>query len=207
MEGLVERPVVSNTVERESFLGVSRDLPYNASMNTSNGIPRQFRGKDWSVASAWRSDQLRTPAGGLLIVVNRQMPKAIEHRRERSHMTLIVFHWRLRYSQKAQNQAFREGREASVDDMIADGNEEPLYSCSVFAVPPCTPMERHKLRRLIERAGFRRDEASGTWTARCEGETSAVALKAGLDAARFCHVHYHDIPPAFIVDVNLDGLL
>ncbi|WP_327212320.1 hypothetical protein U8Q06_12250 [Rhizobium beringeri] len=122
-------------------------------------------------------------------------------------MTIIVFHWQRSYSEKAQIQASLDGREASIDDMIADGNEEPLYSCSAFAVPSGTAVERHQLRRLVETAGFRKDTASGTWVAPHEGETSAVALKAALETDAISHVHYHDIPLTFIVGVNLDGLL
>ena len=44
--------------------------------------------------------------------------------------------------------------------MIADGNEEPMYSCTAFAVPPGTDADRDRLRLLLEAAGFRKDSIS-----------------------------------------------
>ncbi len=122
-------------------------------------------------------------------------------------MMVIVFHWQRSYSQKAQRRAFLEGREPTVDDMIADGNGEPQYRFSAFAVPPGTEAERRPLLRLVEGAGFRKDKASTTWVALHEGEASTVALKAALEAARIRAFHYHDVPLAFIIEVNSDGLL
>ncbi|MGO8594596.1 hypothetical protein ACDA55_02535 [Rhizobium ruizarguesonis] len=94
-----------------------------------------------------------------------------------------------------------------MDDMIADSNEEPLYSCTAFAVPPGTGTDRHRLRLLIEAAGFRKESNSRTWVAPKVGEASAVALNAVMEDAAIAAVHYHDVPSIFIVSVHVDGIL
>lgn len=124
-----------------------------------------------------------------------------------SPTSMIVFHWRCLYSQAAQIQATLEGREPTIEDAIADGNEEPLYSCTAFAVPPGINADRDRLRLLLEAAGFRKDAASATWVARHAGEAPAVALKAILENAAVAAVHYHDVPSVLIVGVHVDGLL
>ncbi|MGO7788368.1 hypothetical protein ACC703_12915 [Rhizobium ruizarguesonis] len=122
-------------------------------------------------------------------------------------MPTIVFHWQRTYSQAAQIQAKLEGREPTMEDMIADGSRQPVYSFSAFAVPPGTDQERQQLRRLIKTAGFRSDKPSAAWVAPEGGEAPAVVLKVALEDARVSAVHYYDIPLTFTVSVNLDGLL
>ncbi|TBG85566.1 hypothetical protein ELG69_16390 [Rhizobium leguminosarum] len=122
-------------------------------------------------------------------------------------MPIIVFHWQRSYTQTAQIRASLEGREATMGDIIADFSQQPRYSFSAFAVPPGTRLERNQLRRLIEKAGFRKDSASTTWIAPYKGETSLVTLKAVLEDAAIPAVHYHDVPLTFTVSVDVDGLL
>ncbi|WP_368517308.1 hypothetical protein [Rhizobium sp.] len=88
--------------------------------------------------------------------------------------SIIVFHWRCLYSQAAQVQAVLEGREPTIDDMIADSNEEPLYTCAAFAVLPGTGADRQRLRLLLEAAGFRKDATSVTWGAPHAGEARII---------------------------------
>lgn len=72
----------------------------------------------------------------------------------------IVFHWQRTYSQAAQIQAVLDGREPTIDDMIADGRRQPIYRFSAFAVPVPSVQRRHRFCRLIETAGFRKDKKS-----------------------------------------------
>ncbi|MGO6854433.1 hypothetical protein ACCS68_28995 [Rhizobium beringeri] len=119
----------------------------------------------------------------------------------------IVFHWQRIYSQAAHVQAVLDGREPTIDDMIADDSRQPIYRFSAFAVPVPSVQELHRFCRLIETAGFRKDKKSASWIAPIEGEEPVAALKAALDHAKVSTVHYHDIPLTFTVSVNLDGLL
>lgn len=122
-------------------------------------------------------------------------------------MPIIVFHWQRIYSQAAELQAVLEGREPTMEDLIADGSREPTYRFTAFAVPPPSILERDHLCRLIEAAGFRKDSKLATWIAPTEGEQPAVALKTKLDEAKVSATHYHAVPTTFIVAVNLEGCL
>jgi hypothetical protein len=122
-------------------------------------------------------------------------------------MPIIVFHWQRIYSQAAELQAVLEGREPTMDDLIADGSREPTYRFTAFAVPAPSILERHNFCRLIEAAGFRKNRKLATWISPTEGEEPAVALKAKLDEAKVSATHYHDVPLTFIVAVDLEGRL
>lgn len=122
-------------------------------------------------------------------------------------MPLIVFHWQRVFGNAAQIRAALEGREITMDDITADYDKEPRYCCSAYAVPSGSSDERKQLRSLIETSGFRKDTISLAWIAETDGEAPVAALKAALQDAGIAAVHYGDVPPPFVVEVNVDGQL